>query len=341
MNNSVVVFFFTSSNHLSNVKTLQSIYRQDYRHIRLIVCNDCTSGFESERLLNNFEHDRPENIEYIVFQENERHIGEFRSQAQFWSRLTDAFFFTIHSGEYFTSPSALRSCVQKLKENGSVCAVACNCSCWDSSFRALQEEYTAAAFLAGVGNATGGIRDCMVLYRVSALRDIPLQLDETCTHISQQVVPYLLEQGKRIAVLEKSICRFSDESLDPMLAPIPTEFGRHTLENIERLLRERTQDQPTPETALFQAQPNIPQKKSKRNLFLMLSKLSTVSRILLYAVAALLLFTAGALFLNLHTGLFTVMGIGFLVLAVLAAVFTVGMLGCNLYLKKNPQRLVQ
>lgn len=340
MKNSVVVFFFTSSNHLSNVKTLQSIYRQDYRHIRLIVCNDCTSGFESERLLNNFEHDRPDNIEYIVFQENERPLGEFRSQAQFWSRLTDAFFFTIHSGEYFASPSSVRSCVQKLKENGSVCAVVCNCDRRDSSFRVVEKEYAAADILAGAAGQVCELRDCMVLYRVSALQATTFRPDDTLTHISRQLVPHLLAQGNRVTVLDKDICHFSDESIDPMLAPVPAEFGSHTLENIENLLREQ-QAQPAQKTALFQAQPDISKKHSGRNIFLLLSKLSTVSRILLYAIVTLLLFTAGGLFLNLGAGLFTVMGIGFLVLAVLAAFWTAGMLVCNLYLKKNPQRLVK
>jgi hypothetical protein len=57
-------------------------------------------------------------------------------------------------------------------------------------------------------------------------------------------------------------------------------------------------------------------------------------------VIALLLFVAAGLFLNLEFGVFFAMGICFLTGAVLVIGWAFAMLVCNLYLKKNPQRLV-
>ena len=67
MRPSTVVILLAGSDHLKNVKTLQSIFKQDYENIRLVVCNDHTYGFENQRLLNNFRHERPENIRQIYF----------------------------------------------------------------------------------------------------------------------------------------------------------------------------------------------------------------------------------------------------------------------------------
>lgn len=348
MKDSVVVFLLAGNNHLSNVKTLQSIFNQSYPHIRVVICNDCTYGFESERLLNNFEHNRPDNIEQIIFQENKRSIGEYRTQYQFWSRLNSTFCVTLHAGEYFTSPQALLNCIQKLEENPAVFAVVCGCECWDDSFKMVLSVSEAKLYMesASAADQTGGmqdqltlVRDCMVIYRISALRNLILSVDEESVHVSREIVPMMVRSGYRVAVCEDSLCKYSEESIDLMLKPAPETLGSHTMDNIVHLLREKKIAEYEQREELFRSEEKTRPKK-KRNIFVLLNKLSKVSYILTYICMSLLMFAASALFLNLNTAFYSTMGIGFFALATLIAVWAVAMLGCNLYLKKNPQRLV-
>lgn len=347
MKNSVVVFFFAGNNHLSNLKTLQSIYAQDYRHIRMIICNDSTYRFENERLLNNFEHKRPENIEHIIFQENNRTVGEFRSQAQFWRQYTEGFFVTLHAGEYFTSASALSQCVRKLKSNASTAAVVCGCEQRDSTLKRVLKRYTAEPILTGISDAVRSgdinagrqeLHDCMVVYRMSALHKVQLALDDKAANISNRIIPWLLENGDLVSSADTTLCMYSEESVNPMIPSAPEELGRGNLERIAELLRD-AENTPQDDSLEYKI-PAAPKKQKRKNWFPLLKKLSTVSRIMMYAFLALLLCIAGALFLNLEEGLFTLSGAAFLILAFLCAVWTVGMLACNLYLKKNPHRLV-
>ena len=349
MKNSVVVFLMTGNNHLSNVKTLQSVYSQDYPDIRLIVCNDCTYGFENERLLNNFEHNRPANIQQIVYQENPRTVGEYATQAPFWKKIPADFFVTLHAGEYFTSPHALRDCVQRIKGNTTLSAILCNCERWDDAFKKCAHRTDAARLLADITAAVqenepplaaAELHDCMVVYRRSALLELTSRPDEKCTNISSELLPELIRSGKTVSVYQESLCRFSVGSVNTAFRMAPTEFGNGNLEKIARLLKENPQRATEAESTL--AQPTLPAapKPKKRNIFVLLRKLSTVANMLIYVVVTLLLAVGGALFLNLKTPLFAAAGIAFLVLAAMAALWTVFMLCCNLYLKKNPQRLV-
>lgn len=339
MKDSVVVFFFTSSNHLSNVKTLQSIYKQDYPHIRLIVCNDCTYGFESERFLNNLEHRRPFNVEHIILQENRVSLGEYRSQSRFWKQNQTGYFLTIHAGECFVSDTALSNCVQKLRANSSVSAILCGCECRDVNMKNILSKHEPAAIIEDGKSMkmSDQIRDCMVIYRTSVLYSIDMQLNERETQISRKLIPWLQQNGHRLTAVESVLCVYSVESTDCMIRPVPEELGSNNIERISALLRE-AENCPKPDQTATRIR--VAPRHMKRNIFLLLKKLSTISRIMMYACFTLLLFIAGSFSLNLETGLFVLVGWCFVIFAALGAIWTVGMLVSNLYLKKNPHRMV-
>ena len=346
MNHSVVVFLFTSSNHISNVATLQSIYAQNYPHIQLIVCNDCTAGFQSERLVNNFEHKRPVNIEHILFQENRYSIGLCRSQAPYWTRLRDAYMITLHAGETFTSADSLRRGVAKLEADPAAAAVVCGCELWNDTFKSVLESHDASPVMSAITEDTQSgthqeqsayLYDCMVIYRLSALRELATEQFEQEDSLCQKIVPMLLRKDARILTDEAYMCKYSNNRIDPMLATVPQTLGSRTVENIVQLLQEETSEGTGD---LFDSPIKEPEKRKKRNIFVLLHKLSSVSKILIYGVIALLFAVAAGLFLNLAVGVYFALGIAFLAGAALVLVWAFAMLICNLYLKKNPQRMV-
>ena len=345
MKESLTIFFFVNNNHLSNVRTLQSIYRQDYPHINLVVCNDCTYGFQSERLLNNFEADRGANIEYLYFQENPWPMGECASQTQLWDRIHSDYYYVIHSGDELAEPDVLRRCVATLRLDRSLAAAVAAVEQWDDKRRKLLATTTVTKDpeAQGVFSAADQkqlqvhrLRDCMAVYRLETLKKLTLDVEDPTRFLSKQAMPQLLEMGRRITVQPYTLCQYTQSSVQDFLLPEPAQLGRDTLRNIQQLLQEREQ---TGENALFQADVP-PVKPPKRNIHKMLYKLSTVKKIALYAGGAVMLSVAAALFLMLEQTVFFLIGCGFLALAAGAAGLTVLMLVLNLYYKKNPQRLV-
>lgn len=349
MKESVVIFFFAGNNHISNVETLQSIYTQDYDSINLIICNDSVYGFESERLLANFEERKSEHIQQVYFLENLYPMGELDCQRQFWDRMDDAYYYVIHAGEKFTSPTVLRTCVEELKKEPSADAILAGAELWSDDFDKLLQVKQAVkpelqgAILSGTDAkwvCRSEIRDCMVLYRVPALRIIRLQLDQHQTHVGQHLIMRLLRSGGSVMAKSMIMCKYSEKSTSSTEIPVPTEYGSEILRNIENLLQESEQTPIPNEKPLFSSGTQVKKPARKRNLHHILHKLSTFAKIRSYAVFALLMFIAAALFLHLDTELCGFLGVVFMIGAILASLLTVGMLACNLFYKRYPQRLV-
>lgn len=345
MKESLTIFFFANNNHLSNVKTLQSIYRQDYPHINLVVCNDCTYGFQGERLLNNFEAGRGANIEYLYFQENPWPMGECASQTQLWDRIHSDYYYVIHSGDELAEPDVLRRSVSALRLDRSLAAAVAAVEQWDDDHRKkiATTTLTKDTEAQGVFSAADKnqlqlhrLRDCMTVYRLEALKKLTYEEDDRSRFLSKQAMPQLLEMGRRIMVQPYTLCTYSQGSVQDQPIAEPAKLGRDTLNNIAKLLQQREQ---VGEDALFQAEVP-PVKAPKRNIHKLLYKLSTLKKIALYAGGAVLLSIAAALFLLLEQPVFFAVGLGFLALAVCAAGLALLMLGLNIYYKKNPQRLV-
>ena len=348
MKESITIFFFANNNHLSNVKTLQSIYRQDYPHINLIVCNDASYGFQSERLLGNFEAGRGINIEYIYFQENVHSMGECASQTQLWDRIGSEYYYVIHSGDILSSPSALRLCINNLRLDRSLAAMVTELQLRDAAFmRELSlTTVTEDPSVQGVFNKNDSdhlnphqVRDCMVIYRMRVLKELAAQGLDNTQYLGKQALPALLKLGHRIMVRPTSLCYYSEDSIQDVPQEEPEQLGRGTLNRIQQLLQEKATGETHGEHMLFQSQVH-PAPEPARNIHRVLYKLSSFKKIAVYAAATVLLAIAAGLFLLLKEPLFFCLGLGFLLLGCFAGMWTVAMLICNLYYKKNPQRLV-
>lgn len=345
MKEAVTVFFFVNNNHLSNVKTLQSIYKQDYPHINLVVCNDCTYGFQGERLLNNFEAGRGPNIEYLYFQENPWPMGECASQTQLWDRIHSEYYFVIHSGDLLVAQESLRQCINNLRLDRSLAAAVAGLQLWDDKFKKclattrLTKDPEAQGIFSAADQSQlrlHRLRDCMTVYRLSALKKLELSEDDRSRFLSKQAMPQLLERGHRITVMQTALCAYSEAGVRDEQFQEPAKLGRDTLSNIEQLLKQR---QERGEDTLFESEVTAV-KAPRKNRHTMLYKLSTFKKIGLYAAGSVMLAIAAALFLLLEQQVFFFVGLGFLALAACAAGLTVLMLFLNIYYKKNPQKLV-
>ena len=344
MKESITVFFFVNNNHLSNVRTLQSIYKQDYPRINLVVCNDCTYGFQSERLLNNFEAGRGSNIQYLYFLENPWPMGECAAQFQLWDRIASEYYFVIHSGDQFADPSALQRSINTLRLDQSLAAAVSPLELWSEEHKKLISTTTITKDpeSQGVfGKADVSllrlhrVRDSMTVYRLEALKKLELPEQDQSRFLGRLALPALLEKGRRITVQTLPMCTYCEADIQDQPVAEPTQLGRNTLRHIEQLL----QNQSSTQDKLFES--NVPPAKApKRNIHTMLYKISTLKKLCMFAGGAVLLAIAAALFMGLEGSIFTIIGLGFLALSACAGLGTLALLFCNLYYKKNPQRLV-
>lgn len=349
MKHSVVVFFFASNNHISNVKTLQSVLKQDYDNISLIVCNDSTYGFDSERLLNNFQEYKKDNVRQIYFHENHYSIGEYNSLKQYQDHICGDYLVILHAGEYFTTPTALRECVAHLKQDPSLDMVMAGSEIWTDNFsKKLSTDFV-------VGNCTNrvvvqdeaainiqdqNIRDCMAIYRLEVFYNNLFALDKQYSHISRYMIPKLIENGIKSVCIPNILCKYSEASVQSFEVAEPTEFGNHVLQNIEKMLQYNANKAKQEENKMFQTNIKTHPIKKKKNIWIMIYKLSSFVRIKSYATMAVLLSIAAGVFFNVGEKIMTDIGCLFLVGAIFIVLWTFCMCICNIYLKKNPQRLV-
>lgn len=340
----LLVVFLTNDNHLSNVKTLQSIYKQDYPNIYLAVCNDCTDQFQSERLLNNFEAGKPENIKRICYRENEHPMGEYLSQKQFWDCMAADYVVTLHSGEYFASPQALTNCIRYLSYNSSVSAVITKAELWSDDMKKRLSLYSSTKDDQVTPGETPqlnieNLRDCMMMCRIEALNNLDVQTVQSEKPVSQIVCSALLEQGQTVTTQPMSLCKFSQASIQNIAVSVPDTYGNSTLQSISELIQSspaRTLEM----VAAADASEPISVSDKYRKIILKLYKYSSFSKLKFYAVIDLLIaIFATLLFLTEATVLIIAVKI-MAVIAVMMFVWMLGMLACNLYFKKNPQRLV-
>lgn len=345
----VLVILLANDNHLSNVKTLQSIYNQDYPNIYLVACNDCTDHFQSERLFYNFEAGRPENIRGIYIHENKHPLGEYLMQKQFWDRASAQYVVTLHSGEYFAAPDALRKCVEQLEEKTASSALLVAAEKWSDDMKTRIKVFSPAAqgktqqvsFREQVAIADSDFRDCMVLYRLDALQSQNFRIPTGCNMITPNILTALLGQKKQVTAVSQVLCKYSDESITDIKTPLTETYGNQRLQNLAELVRDRSSAPHAEKNkALFGAAPVIPAQTAQKNRWLTLYKYSRFSKLKSYAAIDLLMFICAAVLMITRQSVLMVAGGALMALAVLLLCWTATMLGYNLYFKKNPQRLV-
>lgn len=331
----LLVLFYANDNHLSNVRTLQSLYKQDYPNIFLIVCNDCTDQFQSERLLYNFQAGKPDGIRQIVFHENPYPLGEYQSQTQFWKAFDAEYIFTIHAGEYLCSNDTLTKCVGQLESNGSITAVVTSSELWSDDLKkklASQPAAQKAGFLTEECVEISKLRDCMLICRLEAVKKLDLQKTNKQT-VGQAVLTALLTDKDLVLALPFPACRYSNASIKIPQVLLSQTYGNENLEQITALLESSPKGQ-----KVFPDTEKLPTKREHKRKSL-LYRYSRRKLFKWYMAIMLLLFTCAGILTSgeNHTRFFSA-GV-LIVTACIVLVWMLAMLLTNIYFKKNPQRL--
>ena len=177
----VLIIAFTNDNHLSNVKMIQSIFKQDYENITLAICNDNTGNFQEERFFYNLAPNRPDGVRKIYFNCNKYTIGEINSFKNLVNKFESEYVFVIHSGEYFTENSSIKKCVEIFEENENSVAISARAEIWTDDMKKCSETitYSVDNFLFDklIGGNTKKMSDCMFMYRTSLFDDIQITND--------------------------------------------------------------------------------------------------------------------------------------------------------------------
>lgn len=181
-----IVFLMLGSDHLANVRTLQSIYKQTCDDVALIAINDCCEDFQSERFFYNLEDKAHLGVRRIIFTENWYPHGEIQSKREHLKKIAGDYLITLRAGDTFTHIDALKKVVSLLNENGEMDAVAAGVSA-ESQRQAMEKS----------------IDGCNVLYRVCAWT----KYDRCAGQMDEKDMLWAMIDEKRVLFLDEAICR--------------------------------------------------------------------------------------------------------------------------------------
>jgi hypothetical protein len=183
------------------------------------------------------------------------------------------------------------------------------------------------------------LKDCMFLCRLRVLRNLVIYADQGKKPVSQVVCSIMLEQGMNVMALPVPLCKFSQSSIRDVDVSVPDTYGNTLLQSISELVHsyhEKALEMATT-TNLSEAHST---KKRYRHIILKLIKYSRISKLKYYALIDSIVIIC-TLLLILSESAYRVIATKIMIaLAVILLVWSVGMLLCNLYFKKNPQRMV-
>lgn len=181
----IVVFLLLGSNHLANVQSLQSIYRQSYDNTILVAINDCCESFQSERFLNNLEDKPHRGVQKIIFSENAYPQGDALIKRIYLEKIAGEYLITLHAGDTFAHTDALEKAAERLDNNEDMAAVVAGvCSI---------EEWL---------DKGKNIDSCNVLFRISDW----IEYDQRAEHKDRYSALEAMGEDNRLLFCETAIC---------------------------------------------------------------------------------------------------------------------------------------
>ena len=214
----VFIILMLTNHHISNVKSLQSIYTQDYENIIVIAHNDSTSSFQSERFGWNLESGRGSNIRQVIFEESRYQLGEYAALQKYWRQMDDGLTITLHAGEYFKSSTSVSECVELFNGEDEPDVVLSPCTCYTNDMKKVARVLGTRQ----VARDTGSFRDCMVMAKTGVLRDIDVEVGIKEQHVIYHILNRLYEMDCVFAHSSKTLCNYSEASVDPQETPEPS-----------------------------------------------------------------------------------------------------------------------
>lgn len=330
-NKQFLVVMFANDNHLSNVKTLQSILKQQYENVFLLVCNDATNNFQAERLLYNFWENKSEGIQQIFLAENHAPMGVCATLKEKLACTDAEYVMVVHSGEYLNEPETLEECAAAMEQNADAAALATHADVWFTDMSEIDETLTYD------DDTPRYLRDCMFVYRYQALKKA-LENEEQGTFLWETAIDSITRQGGRVAKGQFSACKLTKASIEDEKNDVPQALGNERMLNIARKLQEN-KDADTVQYKVKAHQQAAPEVRKKQKIKNWLYKQSRFRSLLIYGILALLMIICAVLFLALVPGMGKVLGAVFAFAAVCAVLWCLGLAAFNLYFRKHPERL--
>ena len=330
----LLIVLFANDNHLSNIRSLQSIFKQDYPNIILFVINDDTDAFQSERLIYNITDHTPETVQKVRIVENPYPIGECASVKNALSESEADYVFILHAGEIFSSPKVLRKCLMKMEHDLSSSFLTAPI---EKKSDNLKETIEIKTFSKEEIETFEKTRPCdaMFLYRSQVLYLILEKMTGKSCNTCEAVLPLFSDDNLRFLSIDSPICFYSDENMKTPLASIPSHLGNERLHHISELISDQRNSQ-TDSVKITADKSRILTPSNKRTLWLFKHSRFMSIKIDVLIFLLLLFFSA----LVFWEKISVILGIALIFITVLVGIWTITMLCVNLYFRKYPERLV-
>lgn len=328
----VYILLFLTNNHLSNVKSLQSIYRQNYDNIFLIAYNNCTSHFESDRFNWNLENGRGSNIRQVIFDESPYQLDEYTVLRKYWNRMDDGLTIALHAGEYFKSNSSVSECAAMFAADYPD-AVLAPCACYTNDMKKV----VSTIKVKETGWNTPSFRDCMVMARTRALQSVHVEFDVHEQHVMRLMLEQMEQQEYIVLRTEKVLCTYSVASTNPLESPLPDSLVDEKLRAICEQYRSQKSETDPPLLSTKNSCAFVPSEQQVP----LLERLVTLKRIKDYLLLTLAMLLTGGLFMLLKQPALQTIAWVILGLGGACAVWTASAVIINLLFKHKKRKGLQ
>lgn len=326
----VFVILMLTNNHLSNVKSLQSIYRQNYEDIFVIAYNDCTSHFESERFGWNLENKRGSNIRQVIFEESKYQYGEYAALKKYWNQMDDGLTITLHAGEYFKNSMSVSECVKRFDTDDEPDVVVSPCVCYTEDMKRVVRVLETKQVAADANN----LRDCMVMAKTKVLQDIDVEVDIREKHVMRYILNQMRENSYVIKNSEQTLCIYSNESIDPQDTPVPDVLVDKRLYEIAKQYHMSRYDENGELLSTRNIQPFVPSIHEAP----LLERLVTLKRLTMYLFITLAMLMVGGLLTMIKQPPLQIIAWIILGIGGICALWTFAALAINLLYKQKKRK---
>lgn len=337
---------FLNDNHLGNVVTLQSIYRQTYNNIKVVFCNDATNHFQREKFVNNMNVNRPQGIQQVKLVENPHRYGETRTFIRAVLNTDADYVMVLHSGEQLLNSITISRCAERISLDKLADVLSFVVTQKDETLTEIEATYNLTEILEEReekwwkdDNLLYGLKDCMFVYRRESLLQLINKNLLEKSKIAQTFVPAMLTQGMKITNTNMNAFFYLLPDTMDVVAEIPDTLGDPKLETIRNLYAEhKAMERNGANLSNLEARPIS--KSRKQSIRKLLFRLSRRKMIIAYAGATLLLAILSVLLFLLREDTTNILGIIAAAVAGLSLLCTLFMLGVNLYYRLKPERLL-
>lgn len=119
---SVIILTYLQRHYLE--ECLDSIFRQTYPNIELIVCDDCSADFHTEEVLAYIREHKSENISNVAVFRQPKNVGPVQNALTGVS-LSSGVFFKLHAGDDLLAGDAVFERVENLFQDTGTGIIAC------------------------------------------------------------------------------------------------------------------------------------------------------------------------------------------------------------------------